>query len=51
MILSRKDRLGHLLQICAFLTALFIKILIIDEKPAEYGQKTVRNGETSKGGM
>lgn len=51
MVLARKDRVGHLLQIYAFLTALFMKILIINEKPAEYGQRAVRNGEMSKGGM
>lgn len=27
------------------MTALFMKILIINEKPAEYGQRAVRNGE------
>lgn len=28
-----------------------MKILIINEKPAEYGQQAVRNGEMSKGGV
>lgn len=51
MILARKARFGHLLPIYAFLTALFMKTLIINEKPAEYGQRAVRNGETSKEGM
>jgi len=49
-MLARKDGLGRLPQIYAFLTALFMKILIIDEKPAAYGQRAVRNGETPKGG-
>lgn len=49
-MLARKDRLGHLPQIYAFLTALFMKILIINEKPAEYGQRAVRNGEMPERG-